>query len=53
VKSPDKGAETDEILKEYGYRETENCELKAGGITAASLETFARPNNRHVEGISE
>lgn len=36
MKSPDKGAETDEILKEYGYIETEIRELKAGGITAAS-----------------
>jgi formyl-CoA transferase len=34
--APDKGAETDEILKEYGYSETEIRGLKAGGITAAS-----------------
>jgi len=34
--APDRGAETDEILKEYGYSAEEIVKLKAGGITAAS-----------------
>jgi formyl-CoA transferase len=34
--APDKGAETDEVLKEYGYTDAEIDKLKAGGITAAS-----------------
>jgi formyl-CoA transferase len=34
--APDKGAETDEVLKEYGYTDAEIDKLKAGGITAAN-----------------
>ncbi|MDH4150942.1 MAG: CoA transferase, partial [Betaproteobacteria bacterium] len=34
--APDRGAETAEILGEYGYSEEEIAKLKAGGITAAS-----------------
>jgi formyl-CoA transferase len=32
--APDKGAETDQILKEYGYSEENISQLKAHGITA-------------------
>jgi crotonobetainyl-CoA:carnitine CoA-transferase CaiB-like acyl-CoA transferase len=32
--APDKGAESLEILKEYGYSEAEIAKLKAGGVTA-------------------
>jgi crotonobetainyl-CoA:carnitine CoA-transferase CaiB-like acyl-CoA transferase len=31
--APDRGAETDEILKEYGYSEAEVLKLKTGGVT--------------------
>lgn len=34
----DKGAETDEILKEYGYSETEIAKMKAGGVTRWHLK---------------
>jgi crotonobetainyl-CoA:carnitine CoA-transferase CaiB-like acyl-CoA transferase len=34
--APDKGAETDEILKEYGYSDADIARLKAGGITAGA-----------------
>ncbi len=32
--APDKGAESVEILKEYGYSDAEIAKLKAGGVTA-------------------
>ena len=34
--APDKGAETDEVLKEFGYSEAEITKLKAAGVTAGS-----------------
>jgi formyl-CoA transferase len=34
--APDKGAQTDEILKEYGYSDADIAHLKAGGITAGA-----------------
>jgi formyl-CoA transferase len=34
--APDKGAETDEVLKEFGYSEAEITKLKAAGVTEAS-----------------
>jgi formyl-CoA transferase len=34
--APDKGAETDEILKEYGYSADDIARLKAGGVTAGT-----------------
>jgi len=34
--APDRGAETEEILGEYGYSDEEIAKLKTGGITASS-----------------
>jgi crotonobetainyl-CoA:carnitine CoA-transferase CaiB-like acyl-CoA transferase len=34
--APDRGAETDEILKEYGYSDADVAKLKADGVTASS-----------------
>lgn len=34
--APDRGAETDEVLKEYGYSEAEIAKLKADGVTTGS-----------------